>query len=53
MQTIKLNNGIDMPILGLGVFQINDAQQCEQNVLEGLEIGYRLIDTASAYQKLQ
>lgn len=49
MQKIKLNNGIEMPILGFGVYQITDAQECENSVLEAINAGYRLIDTASAY----
>ncbi len=49
MQTIKLNNGVDMPLLGFGVFQIPDAQECEGSVLEAINTGYRLIDTAAAY----
>lgn len=50
MQTIKLNNGLEMPILGLGVFQIPDLNECEQTVLTAIKAGYRLIDTASLYQ---
>jgi 2,5-diketo-D-gluconate reductase A len=50
MKTIKLNNGIEMPILGFGVYQISEAQECEQSVLDALEVGYRSIDTAAAYQ---
>lgn len=49
MQKIKLNNGIEMPILGFGVFQIPDQTECEQSVLDAIETGYRLIDTASSY----
>jgi len=49
MQKIKLNNGIEMPILGFGVYQITDAQECENSVLDAINAGYRLIDTASAY----
>jgi 2,5-diketo-D-gluconate reductase A len=49
MNTIKLNNGVEMPVLGFGVFQIPDAAECEQVVINALESGYRLIDTASAY----
>lgn len=49
MQTIKLNNGLEMPILGFGVFQIPDDKECEQAVLDALEVGYRSIDTARAY----
>lgn len=49
MQTVTLNNGVQMPILGFGVYQIPDARQCEDSVLEALRTGYRLIDTAAAY----
>ncbi|MEA5460914.1 aldo/keto reductase [Arcicella sp. LKC2W] len=49
MQTVKLNNGIEMPILGFGVFQIPDAIACEQAVIDAIETGYRLIDTAASY----
>ena len=49
MQTIKLNNGVEMPILGFGVFQIPDATECEKAVLQAIESGYRLIDTAASY----
>jgi diketogulonate reductase-like aldo/keto reductase len=50
MQTVKLNNGIEMPILGFGVFQIPDETECEKVVIEAIETGYRLIDTAASYQ---
>jgi 2,5-diketo-D-gluconate reductase A len=50
MQKVILNNGVEMPILGFGVFQINDAKECEQCVYDALMAGYRLIDTAAAYQ---
>lgn len=49
MKTVKLNNGIEMPILGFGVFQINDLKECERSVSDAIDAGYRLIDTASAY----
>ena len=49
MQTVTLNNGVKMPLLGFGVYQIPDAQECEASVLEALRIGYRLLDTAAAY----
>lgn len=49
MNTVTLNNGVAMPILGLGVFQIDDASRCEQIVRDALRAGYRLIDTAAAY----
>lgn len=44
-----LNNGVRMPILGLGVFQITGAEECERSVVDALRTGYRLIDTAAAY----
>ncbi|MFU1994881.1 aldo/keto reductase [Priestia megaterium] len=49
MQKVTLNNGVEMPILGFGVFQVPDSAQCEQAVSNALEAGYRLIDTAAAY----
>src|SRR6476660_8230620 len=49
MQKVKLNNGVEMPILGFGVFQIPDAEECEKSVLDAIQTGYRLIDTAAAY----
>jgi 2,5-diketo-D-gluconate reductase A len=49
MKNVRLNNGIEMPILGFGVFQIPDAKECEKSVAEALQNGYRLIDTAAAY----
>ncbi|MDP9739078.1 UNVERIFIED_ORG: 2,5-diketo-D-gluconate reductase A [Bacillus sp. B2I3] len=49
MQKVILNNGVEMPILGFGVFQVPDPAQCEQAVSDALEAGYRLIDTAAAY----
>ena len=49
MQNIKLNNGVEMPILGFGVFQIPDATECEKAVLDAIDCGYRLIDTAASY----
>lgn len=48
MQTIKLNNGIEMPIIGYGVFQVSP-EECERCVLNAISAGYRLIDTAQAY----
>jgi 2,5-diketo-D-gluconate reductase A len=47
--TVKLNNGVEMPILGFGVFQVPDAKECERSVHEAIETGYRLIDTAASY----
>lgn len=52
MEFIKLNNGIDMPLLGFGVYQIAP-ENCEQCVLDAIETGYRLIDTAAAYMNEQ
>ena len=49
MQTVCLNNGVQMPLEGFGVFQVPDAAQCEQAVSDALEAGYPLIDTAAAY----
>jgi diketogulonate reductase-like aldo/keto reductase len=49
MQTTVLNNGVDMPLLGFGVFQMRDAEECVRSVAEALRTGYRLIDTAAAY----
>lgn len=49
MQYVTLNNGARVPILGFGVYQIQDASQCEQSVLDAIEAGYRLIDTAASY----
>ena len=50
MQTVTLNNGVEMPILGFGVYQVPDAAECERSVSHALEVGYRSIDTAAAYQ---
>ncbi|WKU25288.1 aldo/keto reductase [Priestia megaterium] len=50
MQKVILNNGVEMPILGFGVFQMNDENECEQAVYDALMAGYRLIDTAASYQ---
>lgn len=49
IETVKLNNGIEMPLEGFGVFQVPDPSVCEQAVLDAIESGYRLIDTAAAY----
>ena len=48
MQTVKLNNGVEMPVLGYGVFQV-PPETCERCVLDAISVGYRLIDTAQAY----
>lgn len=50
MKKITLNNGVEMPILGFGVFQITNLEECEKSVLTAIESGYRLIDTAASYQ---
>jgi 2,5-diketo-D-gluconate reductase A len=50
MLKVVLNNGVEMPILGFGVYQINDLEECERSVYDALSTGYRLIDTAAAYQ---
>ncbi len=47
--SVTLNNGVAMPLLGFGVFQMHDAEECERSVYEALRAGYRLIDTAAAY----
>lgn len=49
MQTVKLNNGVEMPVLGFGVFQVTDLAECERSVIDAIETGYRLIDTAQSY----
>jgi 2,5-diketo-D-gluconate reductase A len=49
MQRVSLNNGVEMPILGFGVYQITDPGECERSVADALQAGYRLIDTAAAY----
>lgn len=49
MEEITLNNGVVMPILGFGVFQIPDAAECERCVLDAIDVGYRSIDTAQIY----
>jgi 2,5-diketo-D-gluconate reductase A len=49
MQNIKLNNGIEIPILGFGVFQITDLAECERSVVDAIQTGYSHIDTAASY----
>ena len=49
MQTIKLNNGVEIPILGFGVFQIADLAECERSVVDAIQTGYNHIDTAASY----
>lgn len=48
MKIITLNNGIEMPLLGYGVYLV-DPKECEHHVLEAIGMGYRLIDTAQVY----
>ncbi|AIQ29942.1 2,5-diketo-D-gluconic acid reductase [Paenibacillus sp. FSL P4-0081] len=50
MEYVTLNNGVQMPILGYGVYQISDHAECEKCVLDALSVGYRSIDTAQAYR---
>jgi 2,5-diketo-D-gluconate reductase A len=49
MKKVILNNGVEMPLLGFGVFQITDPVICEKSVIDALQVGYRLIDTAASY----
>ena len=49
MQTVKLNNSVEIPILGFGVFQITDPAECERSVVDAIETGYTHIDTAASY----
>jgi 2,5-diketo-D-gluconate reductase A len=50
MQYVVLNNGVQMPVLGFGVYQVTDLAECERSVRDALHAGYRLLDTAAAYQ---
>src|ERR1700729_3701060 len=49
MNYVTLNNGLKMPILGFGVYQMRDLEECEQSVYDAIKAGYRLIDTAAVY----
>jgi 2,5-diketo-D-gluconate reductase A len=49
MRHVTLNNGVEMPLLGFGVFQIPDAAECERCVVDAIQVGHRLIDTATSY----
>lgn len=49
MKKIILNNGLEMPVLGFGVFQVPDPAECEKAVIDAIDTGYRLIDTAASY----
>lgn len=48
-QTVQLNNGVIMPTLGFGVFQVTDRDECERSVYDAIKVGYRLFDTAASY----
>jgi len=50
MQNVRLNNGVEIPVLGFGVFQITDLTECERSVVDAVQTGYRHIDTAASYQ---
>ena len=49
MKKLTLSNGVKMPILGFGVFQMRDLEECERSVRDAIEVGYRLLDTAASY----
>lgn len=49
MKYVELNNGVKMPILGFGVLQLTDPEECERCILDAIDVGYRLIDTAQGY----
>jgi diketogulonate reductase-like aldo/keto reductase len=49
MEKVTLNNGVEMPLLGFGVFQVTDLAECERSVLDAINTGYRLLDTAASY----
>ncbi|WP_224369675.1 aldo/keto reductase [Hyalangium versicolor] len=53
MNHVTLNNGVEMPLLGFGVFQVTDLAECQRAVEDALGVGYRLIDTAASYQNEQ
>ncbi|MCL6548200.1 MAG: aldo/keto reductase [Alicyclobacillus sp.] len=53
MEFVTLNNGVRMPILGFGTYQITDLELCERSVLHAIHVGYRLMDTAASYQNEQ
>ena len=50
MKTVTLRNGIEMPLPGFGVLQMRDSEECRSCVLEALKAGYRMFDTAAAYE---
>jgi 2,5-diketo-D-gluconate reductase A len=47
--SVTLNNGVDMPLVGFGVFQVTDLDECERAVRDAIAVGYRLLDTAASY----
>jgi diketogulonate reductase-like aldo/keto reductase len=49
MESVELNNAVEMPLLGFGVFQVTDLAECERSVVDAIDSGYRLIDTAASY----
>lgn len=49
MEYVTLNNGVGMPVLGFGTYQIKDPAVCEQAVRDAIDVGYRMIDTAASY----
>lgn len=49
VKNVVLNNGVEMPLLGFGVFQVSDPEECERSVIDAINIGYRLLDTAASY----
>ena len=49
MEKVTLNNSMEMPILGFGVFQVTDLAKCERSVIDAIDTGYRLLDTAASY----
>jgi 2,5-diketo-D-gluconate reductase A len=49
MKNVLLNNGVEMPVLGFGVFQVTDLTECERSVRDAIDVGYRLLDTAASY----
>ncbi len=49
MNYVTLSNGVEMPLLGYGVYQIPDYEECKRCVKDAIEVGYRSIDTAQAY----
>jgi diketogulonate reductase-like aldo/keto reductase len=49
MEKATLNNGVEIPMLGFGVFQVTDLAECERSVIEAISIGYRLLETAASY----